>query len=70
MITSITPRERQVLELISFGHTTKEIANNLYLSNHTIISHRKNLLDKMDARNTAGLIRKAFETGTLRISKP
>ena len=63
----ITKREGEVLELISFGMTTKEIASSLFLSNHTVISHRKNLLLKMDARNVAGLIRKGFENGFLRI---
>ena len=67
MITSITPRERQVLHQISYGLTSKEIASKLYVSNHTIVSHRKNLLVKMNARNVAGLIRRAFETGILSI---
>jgi len=68
MIGPITQREKQVLELISFGQTTNEIANHLYLSAHTVISHRKNLLIKMDARNVAGLIRKAFEQEILLLS--
>ena len=68
MIASITPRERQVLHQISYGLTTKEIASKLYVSDHTIISHRKNLLDKLDAPNVAGLIRRAFEVGILSIN--
>ena len=65
MNNSITPRERQILDQISYGLTTNEIASKLYVSSHTIISHRKSLLEKFDAPNVAGLIRRAFETGIL-----
>jgi len=68
MNATITPREEQVLHQISFGLTTKEIASKLYVSDHTIISHRKNLLEKLEARNVAGLIRRAFEIGILSIN--
>ena len=61
----ITPRERQVLDQISYGFTTNEIASNLYVSDHNILSHRKNLLIKMDARNVANMIRRGFEIGIL-----
>lgn len=64
----LSVREREVLDQISFGLTTKEIASNLYVSDHTIITHRKNLLIKMRARNTAGLIRRAFEVGFFRLT--
>ena len=61
----ITPREREVLENISFGYTVKEIANRLYLSSHTIISHKKNLCSKLDAANGPELVRKGFQFGYL-----
>lgn len=61
----ITPREKEVLLQISMGQTTNEIAASLYLSAHTILTYRKNLLIKMEARNTAGLVRKGFESGLL-----
>ena len=61
----ISIREKEVLEKISLGHTTKEIASILFLSPHTIERHRKNLLVKMDAPNTAGLVRLGFEYGFL-----
>lgn len=57
----------QVLRLIADEKTTKEIAVSLYISDHTAISHRKNLLEKFNARNTAGLVRRAFEQGFLSI---
>jgi len=57
----LTSREMQVLDLISFGKTTKEIATVLYISYHTAEQHRKNILRKMDAVNTAQLVRIGFE---------
>ena len=42
---TVTQREQQVLENISLGYTTKEIASKLYLSSHTIISHKKKLVE-------------------------
>lgn len=53
-------REKDVLELIKDGFTNGEIASKLFLSIHTVDTYRKSLLSKLDARNTADLIRKAF----------
>lgn len=60
-IPKISRRERQVLELIVAEHTTAEIAEALFISFGTVETHRRNLLLKLDARNTAGLVRKALE---------
>lgn len=65
MIDSISSREEQVLDLIAFEKTSREIADELFISSHTVISHRKNLMDKLCVRNTAGLVRRAFELGIL-----
>ena len=67
MINSISPREKEVLRLLAHEHTSKEIANLLFISQHTAITHRKNLLVKMGAKNTAGLIRMAYENQILLI---
>lgn len=61
----ITKREKEVLENISLGLTTKEIASMLYLSSHTIISHKKNLCEKLGAANAPELVRKGFQFGFL-----
>jgi DNA-binding CsgD family transcriptional regulator len=61
----ISKREKEILTLIAFEYTAKEIARKLYISTHTVDTHRKNLLDKMQARNTAGIVRKGFEYGIL-----
>ena len=60
-------REKEVLHLIISEYTSKEIASTLFISNHTAISHRKNILEKLGARNTAGLVRRAFELGYLNV---
>lgn len=58
MNTPISEREGEILSLLSEGQTVKEIASTLYLSPHTIESHKKNLVRKFDARNTAHLVAK------------
>lgn len=67
MTTKLSYREKEVLRLIADELTTKEIAANLFVTDHTIISHRKNLMNKLEARNTAGLIRRGYENGLLPI---
>lgn len=61
----ITPRETKVLQLISQGYTNPEIANELFISHHTAESHRKNLIAKLAAKNTADLVRIALEKGLI-----
>jgi DNA-binding CsgD family transcriptional regulator len=65
MTRPISSREHQVLYLVAHERTAKEIADELFISNHTAISHRKNLMEKLHVRNTAGLVRRAFELGFL-----
>lgn len=64
----ISHREKEILLLISSEFTMKEIAAQLFISLHTVISHRKNLMIKMNARNTAGLVRKGYENGYLQLA--
>lgn len=63
MADLLSPREIEILQLISLGYTTPEIAEKLYVSVETIRTHRKHLLEKFKARNMAGLVRRAFEYG-------
>ena len=65
---NISSREQEILKLIAYEYTTKQIAKNLYISQHTADTHRKNLLCKMDVKNTAGLVRKAFEFEILKVT--
>jgi len=57
----ISSREKEVLQQIADGFTTKEIADNIYRDEETVKTHRRNLLIKLDAKNTSVLIKKAFE---------
>ncbi|MFZ5970740.1 MAG: response regulator [Bacteroidota bacterium] len=57
----LTRREVEVLKLIAEGLTNQEIADKLFVSASTIDSHRKNLLSKLQVKNTAALVRAAFE---------
>ncbi len=59
----LTPREREVLQLIAEGHTNTAIAQMLKISVKTVEKHRRNLMSKLDVRNLAGLIRTAIKHG-------
>ena len=63
----LTPRERQVLQLISEGHTTKEVANVLGISVKTADTHRTSIMRKLDVHETAGLVRYAVRSGLIRV---
>ncbi len=58
---SLSRREKEVLELILDERTTQEIADRLFISFGTVETHRRNMLTKTGARNTAGLVRIALE---------
>ena len=60
-IPSLTRREKQVLQYIVDEYTTAEIAEKLFIGFGTVETHRRNLLMKLDARNTAGLVRIALQ---------
>lgn len=57
----ITPREQQVLRLIAAEKTNQEIADLLHISVRTVDTHRRNLLQKLHVKNTAGLVKFAIE---------
>lgn len=61
-----TRREREILDLIGKGLTTKEIATELFISDKTVETHRSNLLAKFEVKNVAGLIKLAIEYGYLK----
>jgi len=65
----LSEREIDVLHLIVDEYTIKEIATLLFISQHTVISHRKNLQSKLNAKNTAGIVRRAFELRYILLSE-
>lgn len=61
----ITRREVEILKLIADGLTNQEIGEKLFISTSTVDSHRKNLLIKFDAKNTAALVKMAMDRGVI-----
>jgi DNA-binding NarL/FixJ family response regulator len=61
----LSDRERQVLQLVAEGKTTKEVASLLGISVKTAESHRSNLMDKLNIHDTAGLVRYAIRIGLI-----
>jgi DNA-binding NarL/FixJ family response regulator len=59
----LTPRQREVLQLIAEGKTTKEIAQILQISVKTVEMHRTQLMDRLDIHEIAGLVRYAIRAG-------
>ncbi len=62
-IDSLTKREKEILKLIAQGLTDKEIAEKIFLSALTVISHRKNILSKLGLKNKVEITRFAMENG-------
>jgi len=60
---SLTQREKEVLKLISEGKSNSEVAEALRISVRTVETHRANIMSKLDLKNTAQLVRYAFEHG-------
>lgn len=61
----LTDRERQVLQLIAEGHTTKDIASLLFVSVKTAESHRTRIMQRLDIHNIANLVRYAIRRGMI-----
>lgn len=61
----LSPREREVLQLIAEGHTNNAIAEILTISVKTVEKHRANLMVKLEVHDLAGLIRKAIQLGLI-----
>lgn len=64
-VVELSNREIEVLQLIAKEFTTKEIAVKLFISENTVETHRRNLISKLNVRNTAGLVRYAVENNMM-----
>ena len=64
----ITKRESEILKLIADGLTNQEIADHLFISTFTVDSHRKNLLLKFNAKNTATLVKIVVSKGIIDVT--
>ena len=65
----LTARQREVLQLIAEGRTTKEIAQKLDLSARTVENHRMQIMERLDIRDVAGLVRYAIREGIVPVDR-
>lgn len=63
VLKSLTPRQRDVLQLVAQGKSTKEIANSLKVSVNTVKTHRQKLMDKLGVHEITGVVRYAVKLG-------
>ena len=61
----LTKREKEILKLIAEGLSSQEIADRLYISLRTVETHRLNINQKLDVKNTAGLVKEAIKRGLI-----
>lgn len=64
----ISDREIQILQLIAEGYANKQIADKLFISKHTVMTHRKHLMGKLKINNTASLVMYAVRENLLSVS--
>jgi DNA-binding NarL/FixJ family response regulator len=64
-VPALTRREKEILQLLSEGMTSQQIAGKLFLSNYTVDTHRKNMLQKFNVHNTQSLMNVVRELGIL-----
>ncbi len=62
----LSPRQREVLQLVAEGHSTKEIAHRLQISAKTVDSHRAQIMERLELHGVASLVHYAFRTGLVR----
>ena len=62
----LTPRQREILQLVAEGQTTKEIARTLHISVKTVETHRMQLMERLDIHDVAGLVKYAIRTGLIK----
>jgi len=60
---SLSKRELEVIQLIAEGFTNPQISEKLFVSPHTVITHRRNILQKLGAKNTAAVVLYAVQAG-------
>ncbi len=61
----LTPRQREILQLVAEGQTTKEIARLLHISVKTVETHRMQIMERLDIHDVAGLVKYAIRTGLI-----
>lgn len=64
-ISNITRREREIISAVSHGLNSEEISERFFISVLTVKTHRRNVMQKINAKNMAHLVRKSFELGLI-----
>jgi two-component system, NarL family, response regulator NreC len=64
-LQSLTPREIEIIQLLAEGNITREIANKLFISEKTVDRHKTNILNKLNLKNTAQLVKVAVDQGII-----
>lgn len=62
-LEALTPRQREILQLVAEGHTSKEIAERLQLSFKTVEAHRAQIMERLNLQDVTGLVRFAVRVG-------
>ena len=65
LLSTLSEREREILQLIAEGYSNKEIGEKLFISHRTVDTHRTNMMKKLEIRNTAGLVSFAIKNGIM-----
>ena len=65
----ISKREGEIITMIAEGYTNTQIADKLFLSSHTVNTHRKNIMSKLGVKNTAGIVMYAVKTNLISPNK-
>jgi DNA-binding NarL/FixJ family response regulator len=64
-LDQVTPRQRQILQLVAEGHSTRSIADKLSISIKTVETHRAQIMERLGIRDVAGLTRFAMRNGLI-----
>lgn len=65
-VPKLTRREKEILTFVAKGMTTNQIAESLFISSHTVESHRKNLMEKFQTKSVTAAVKSAIEYGLIR----
>ncbi len=65
----LSAREQEIITLIAEGHTNTSIAEKLFLSPHTVNTHRKNIMQKLGVKNTASIVMYAVKSNLVNVNK-
>jgi DNA-binding NarL/FixJ family response regulator len=67
LLAKLTPRQREILTLVSEGHSTRDIGRKLKISTKTVESHRAQLMQRLNIHEVAGLVRFAIRAGLVKV---